>query len=177
MCKYYSLTILPCNVVAINFRSAHSFLRIMHNCCKTIENQRKYKVVFSESEVLVARKGKRTSVVTGPLFLSVYNQCSALLLSQIFMFLLTCQALYKYFNPLEPSGYYKSSPHLTPTRQEMNVQRENGERSCNHCCSGKAIIVTHAECVFVFLDIQHAMRMRHVVRHGVPGFTIFSRII
>jgi len=45
----------------------------MHNCCKTIENQRKYKVVFSESEVLVARKGKCTSVVTGPLFPSVYD--------------------------------------------------------------------------------------------------------
>lgn len=64
VCKYYSLTTLPCNVVAITFRSAHSLLRIVHNCCKTIENLRKYKVVFSEREVFVARKGKCTTVVT-----------------------------------------------------------------------------------------------------------------
>ena len=181
MCKYYSLTILrsslPCNVVAITFRSAHSFLRIMHNCCKTIENQRKCKFVFSECEVFVARKGKCTSVVTGSLFPSMHDYCSALLLSQIFMCLLTCQALYKYFNPLKSSGYCRSSQDLTLTRQVMNVQRNNGSRSCNYCCSGKAISVPHSECVFVFLDIQHAVRMRHIVRCGASGFTIFFHII
>lgn len=73
VCKYYSLKILwsslPCNVVAItfSFRSVFSFLRITHNCCKTIENQRKCKVVFSEREIFVARKGK---LFTHPLLLS-----------------------------------------------------------------------------------------------------------
>jgi hypothetical protein len=77
MCKYYSLAILmvslPSKVIAIIFRFAHSFLRIMHNCCKIIENKRKCKVVFSEREVFVARKGKCTSVVRGPLFHSMYD--------------------------------------------------------------------------------------------------------
>jgi hypothetical protein len=38
--------------------------------------------------------------------------------------------------------------------------------------------VTHLECVFVFLSIQHEMlmRMRHIDIFGVPGFTIFFHI-
>jgi len=31
--------------------------------------------------------------------------------------------------------------------------------------------------VLVFLGIQHAMRMRHIVICGLPGSTIFSHII
>ena len=36
-------------------------------------------------------------------------------------------------------------------------------RSFNHYCSEKAISVTSSECVFLALDIQHAMHMRHII--------------
>ena len=51
-------------------------------------------------------------------------------------------------------------------------------RSCNHCCSGKAIIsITHSECVFVALVIQYAKSMRHIFICGLSGCTIFFYII
>ena len=45
----------------------------------------------------------------------------------------------------------------------VHVYRNLEARSCNHCCSGKAIIITYSECVFVALDIQHAKSMYHIV--------------
>ena len=52
-------------------------------------------------------------------------------------------------------------------------------RSRNQCCCGKAIIITHSECVFVALIIQHAMRMCHFILSsaaclGVPHFFTLS---
>ena len=38
-----------------------------------------------------------------------------------------------------------------------------GERSRNHCCSGKATSITYSECVFVALCIQNAKRMSRIV--------------
>jgi hypothetical protein len=35
-------------------------------------------------------------------------------------------------------------------------------RSCNHCCSGRAISITYSECVSVALVIQYAVRMRRI---------------
>jgi len=49
--------------------------------------------------------------------------------------------------------------------------------SCNHCCLGKAIIITYSECVFVALGIQHAIGMRQIVIYGLPGSTIIFHII
>jgi len=48
-------------------------------------------------------------------------------------------------------------------------------RSCNHCCSGRALNATYAECVSVSLGIQHAKLMRII--YGLFGSTIFLYII
>jgi len=40
-------------------------------------------------------------------------------------------------------------------------------RSRNDCLRGKAISVTHSECVSVVLFIQHSKRMRHVILSSV----------
>jgi len=31
--------------------------------------------------------------------------------------------------------------------------------------------ITYSECVFIALDIQHAMRVRHIVIYGLHGST------
>jgi hypothetical protein len=50
----------------------------------------------------------------------------------------------------------------------MYVQRNIDARSCDYCCSGKAINITYSEFVTVGLGMQYAMRMRHVVISGLP---------
>jgi hypothetical protein len=58
----------------------------------------------------------------------------------------------------------------------MYVYRNNEARLCNHCCSGRAISITHSECVFVALGIQHATHISHTVICGLSGSTIFSTL-
>jgi len=54
--------------------------------------------------------------------------------------------------------------------------KSNSEaRSCSHCCSGKAISITHCECVFVALGIQHPMPICHIVICGPSDSTLFSK--
>jgi len=42
----------------------------------------------------------------------------------------------------------------------MYYKRNTQSRSRNHCCRGKAIIITYTECVFRRLGFQHANRTR-----------------
>ena len=59
----------------------------------------------------------------------------------------------------------------------MYLQCNMEARSCNHCCSGKAIGITHSECMFVALGIQHAMRMRYTAICGMLCSKIFFHIL
>jgi hypothetical protein len=58
-------------------------------------------------------------------------------------------------------------------------KRDNEARSCNCCCSGKAISVRYSECVSVALIIRHAKHMCRIVLSSVaclaaPYFTTLS---
>jgi hypothetical protein len=62
------------------------------------------------------------------------------------------------------------------TGQAQHVVSNNEARSCNHCCSGKSVSITHAVCEFAALGIQHAMCMGHIVNRGLPRSTTFFHI-
>ena len=49
----------------------------------------------------------------------------------------------------------------------MYLERKIRALSRNHCCRGRAIIITYSECVFVALGVQPAKRMRHIVLSSV----------
>jgi hypothetical protein len=49
------------------------------------------------------------------------------------------------------------------TSEKRHYIRNNESRSRDHCCHGKAISITHSECVSVALIIQHAKRMRRII--------------
>ena len=59
-------------------------------------------------------------------------------------------------------------------RHAMHLQSNNEAFSRNHCCSGGG---TYSEYVLVALGIQRAMRMRHIVKCGVPSCTMFLHLI
>ena len=60
----------------------------------------------------------------------------------------------------------------------MYVQGYNEARSRNHCCRGKAINITHSECVPLSLVIQQAARMRRLIFSSVacPAVPYFSTL-
>ena len=48
------------------------------------------------------------------------------------------------------------------TRQAMYVYLNFEVRSCNNYWSGKTIIITYSDSMFLSLGILHTMRMRHI---------------
>jgi len=48
-------------------------------------------------------------------------------------------------------------------KRQCTFKPNNETRSCNHCCSGKAINITYSEYVSIGLVIQHAKHMRRIV--------------
>jgi len=45
----------------------------------------------------------------------------------------------------------------------MYYKRNTQSRPRNHCCRGKAIIITYSECVFRSLSLQHPNGMRRIM--------------
>jgi hypothetical protein len=68
----------------------------------------------------------------------------------------------------------RSKHFFVITRQPMYVLRNIGAPSCNHCCCGKAIIITYCECVSLALGIQHAKRMYRIIMWPVGLYHFFS---
>jgi hypothetical protein len=54
----------------------------------------------------------------------------------------------------------------------MYVECNIEARSRDHYCRGKAITITHSECVFVVLAIRHGKRMRHITLSSVACPTL-----
>jgi len=70
-----------------------------------------------------------------------------------------------------------SMPMQFITRQTIFVHRNIQARSCNHCCSAKAIRTTYSGCVFVALGIELEMRMGHIAIYGLTGSTTFFHTV
>jgi hypothetical protein len=62
---------------------------------------------------------------------------------------------------------------LGKTRQAMYIQCNNEACLYNHCCNGKAVSITHSECVSIALEVQHAP----TVTCGLSVSTVFLHII
>ena len=77
-------------------------------------------------------------------------------------YLLLCIILvYDKLDTLWASALYGSDERSINTIQYNTIQRNIGARSCSIFCSVKAIHITHPECVFVALVIQHTMRIHY----------------
>jgi hypothetical protein len=63
--------------------------------------------------------------------------------------------------------------HTTKVQYKTGNRVPIATRLCYNCCSGKAISITHHECVFVALGINHAMHLRRIFIGGLPRSTIY----
>jgi len=82
--------------------------------------------------------------------------------------------------------FYSSGVHFnSEKRQALYVERNIEVRSCNHCCSGKAISVTYSEsmyvalvssmqCACVILSSVWSVRLYIVFPHYLTKGTIFE---
>jgi len=76
---------------------------------------------------------------------------------------------------------WKTEEEINERKKERKRERQQWRRSktgitykrnieacsCNHCCFEKAISITHSECAYVALGIEHAIRMRHIFICGL----------
>ena len=58
------------------------------------------------------------------------------------------------------------------TRQKICEWHKTEGRSCNRCCSGKALIITYLPHVSISLFIQYAKRMRHIMLSSVACLAV-----
>jgi hypothetical protein len=90
----------------------------------------------------------------------------------------------KIYSVLDYDGCSVSRSSRNPLQNEFlyavynktGTVRMSQARSCNHCCSGKAISIRYSECMLVALVNQHAMRMRSTVMCPVRLYNIFSAL-
>ena len=68
-------------------------------------------------------------------------------------------------------------PPTAINREVMHALHNTEAHLCNHCHHGKAVSITHHECVFVALVIPHAKCISHTVICGLCGYTIFFHVI
>jgi hypothetical protein len=69
--------------------------------------------------------------------------------------------------------FWYHSPNVLDTPHICNISRLRVKTRLCDRCSGKAMSITHCECLFVALVIQHAMRMRQNSLCGLSGSIIF----
>jgi len=65
-------------------------------------------------------------------------------------------------------------------RTKQNVQNKTKYTEQSRIYRAKQNIQNKTECtvfIFLVLDIQHALRLRHVVIFGLPGCTVYFHII
>jgi len=60
--------------------------------------------------------------------------------------------------------------------RNANMNNSRGRNGYDHCFSGKSVCITHSECVFVPLGIQHAKLMTYIVICGLSGSAILCHI-
>jgi len=67
----------------------------------------------------------------------------------------------------------RGAPTAVHEQERQRTYKRNIEaRLRNHCCRGKANIVTHSECVSVALVIQYANRMRRIILSFVASLAV-----
>jgi hypothetical protein len=75
--------------------------------------------------------------------------------------------------------YHTSVTNSSKSDLNKAYKRNNEARSCNYCCSGKALSITYSGRVSVALVIQHEMHMHRIIftsaaSPAVPNFSTLS---
>jgi len=69
-------------------------------------------------------------------------------------------------DPLK-TGSYLVCKNSQVWQRAMHIERKNESRSRDHCCRGKAKVITYSECVFIALVIQRVKGMRRIILSSV----------